>query len=37
MKTTSEFKRVLSGLGLSGLNPGATDGREWFAHGKTGK
>ena len=35
MKTTSEFKRVLSGLGLSGLNPGATDGREWFAHGKT--
>jgi len=32
---TGEFKRVLSGLGLSGLNLGATDGREWFAHGKT--
>ena len=35
MKTTNEFKRVLSGLGLRGLNPGASDGREWFAHGKT--
>jgi aldehyde dehydrogenase (NAD+) len=33
MGTDQEIKRVLSGLGIEAVNPGASDGAEWFGSG----
>ncbi|MBN1894569.1 aldehyde dehydrogenase family protein, partial [bacterium] len=33
MGTDQEIRRVLSGLGIEAVNPGASDGAEWFGHG----
>lgn len=33
MTSSKEFKRILAAFGLDGRNLGATDGRNWFAHG----